>query len=250
MVYGESIHETARSLKMGIFGPPNIERMKAHKNIKGLVKVMRSSKESRLSADAAKALGEIGDASVIQPLLDKYGADHYYSSDVAAGALIEMAGRMQEIDLTSQLLNKWIAELSPKGLMYSGSGVHYDGDDEEFSWEWAKEEQRRIRQREYWDWGAGCRQAAARALGELRDARAVDALVQCLKTHNISSYDDHTRRFAAEALGKIRDPRAIKPLEEALQESEGRVFRDEAITALGKFGVSPPNFRNPINRGK
>jgi HEAT repeat protein len=211
--------------------------MKAHKNLKGLIKVMQSAKDGSRSAEAAKALGEIGDASVIQPLLDEYRAGHYHSSDAAAGALIEMARRTQEVDLTTRLLNEWIAALCPGGLVYSGSLVHYDGDDDEFNREWAKEDQRRIRRRQIWDMGAGRRQAAARALGEMRDARAVDPLVQCLKTHRISSYDDHTRRFAAEALVKIGDPRAIQPLQETLQDID-ESMQGNVIAALKKLGDS------------
>lgn len=209
---------------MSIFGPPSIERMKAHKNLKGLIKVMRSAKNSRLSAEAARALGEIGDASAIQPLLNEYWSEDYYSSDVAAAALVELAGRMKEIDLTARLLHEWTDALEPRGLIYSGSSVHYDGDDEEFNWEWAKEDRRRVRSRELWDMGAGRRQAAARALGELRDPRAVDPLLQCLRTHRFSSYDDHTRQFAVEALERIgaRDPRVIQLLREALGENDKR----------------------------
>ncbi len=105
-----------------------------------------------------------------------------------------------------------------------------------FNWEWAKVERRHIEQEKYWEMGSGRRQAAARALGELGDARAVDTLAQCLKTHKTSSYDDHTRRFAIEALGKIGDPRAIEPLQEALQDRDQSI-RGEAVASLTKLGV-------------
>lgn len=58
------------------------------------------------------------------------------------------------------LLHEWVAALEPKGLVYSGGGVHYDGDDEEFNLAWAKGDQRRIR-----DMGASRREAAARTPG-------------------------------------------------------------------------------------
>jgi len=207
---------------MGIFGPPNIERMKAHKNIKDLIKLMQSAKDSRLCTEAARALGEIGDASAIQPLLNVFWSEDHYFSDVAAAALVELARRTKEIDLTARLLHDWTDALEPQGLVYSGSSVHYDGDDEEFNWQWAKEDRRRVRSREIWDMGAGRRQAAARALGELGDPRAVDPLLQCLKTHRFSSYDDHTRQFAVEALERIgaRDPRVIQLLQEARREDD------------------------------
>lgn len=223
--------------KMSIFGYPNIERMKAHKNLKGLIKVMQSAKDRRLSAEAVKALGEIGDASVIQPLLKVFRSNDYYSSDVAAAALAKLAGRLKESDLTTQLLKEWTAALSPEGLVYFRGSVHYDGDDDDFNRAWAREDQWDFRQMKSWDMGAGRRQAAARALGVLGDARAVEPLVRCLKTHHVSSYDDHTRRYAVEALVKIGDPNSIQLLEEALQNiAEG--IRGDVLSALDRLRIA------------
>lgn len=71
---------------------------------------------------------------------------------------------------------------------------------------------------------------AAEALGELKAAQAVDALIELLR-----SDDDDLRCAAAEALGTIRDARAVVPLIAALDD-EDEYVRQEALLALGSIG--------------
>jgi len=52
---------------MGLF-KPNLEKMKAKKDIKGLIKAMKD-KDNMVRRNAVSALGEIGDASNIDPLI-------------------------------------------------------------------------------------------------------------------------------------------------------------------------------------
>lgn len=63
---------------------------------------------------------------------------------------------------------------------------------------------------------------AARTLGDLGDARAVDSLILALKNKNAG---------AARALGKLKDPRAVEPLIAALGYSGGFLGSD-ASSAL------------------
>jgi HEAT repeat protein len=84
----------------------------------------------------------------------------------------------------------------------------------------------------------GVRQAAARALGEIKDPRAVEPLSAALKDERFS-----VRQAAAEALGKIKDPRAVEPLSAALKDAEGRV-RLAAAEALGK--IKDPRAVEPL----
>jgi HEAT repeat protein len=53
-----------------------------------------------------------------------------------------------------------------------------------------------------------------RALGKMKDPRAVDALHRCL----LEDWDYHVRLNAAYALYYLRDPRSIEPLDKALQD--------------------------------
>ena len=71
---------------------------------------------------------------------------------------------------------------------------------------------------------------AARALGELQAAQAVESLLTALGGESW-----YVRRAAAEALGEIGDRRAVEPLLSALKESDGGV-RQAAAWALGQIG--------------
>jgi hypothetical protein len=100
---------------------------------------------------------------------------------------------MHDTDLSRRLLNKRIFELRLRGLVRSG----YASDpDEDFNWNREKGERRRIEKNREWALDASCRQAAARALGELRDPRAVGPVNQCGETYHMGSYDDQTRLLA------------------------------------------------------
>jgi HEAT repeat protein len=71
------------------------------------------------------------------------------------------------------------------------------------------------------------RQAAARALGKIGDARAVEPLIAALR--------DQHNHVAAEALGQIGDARAVEPLIATLRDQD-RYVRGVAAKALGRIG--------------
>jgi len=71
---------------------------------------------------------------------------------------------------------------------------------------------------------------AARALGEIRDVRAVDPLLDLLKDQNRT-----VRLASARALGFIRDARAVEPLCHALGD-RARMVRNYVAWALGEIG--------------
>ncbi len=79
----------------------------------------------------------------------------------------------------------------------------------------------------------GVRKRAAEALGKLKNATAVDSLIEVLR--NEETWD--VREMAAWALGEIGDARAIDPLNYAsMKDAHGNV-RGEAKKALGKLGM-------------
>ena len=82
--------------------------------------------------------------------------------------------------------------------------------------------------------GGIARPAAAKALGQLGDARAVKPLLAALKD-NKWSWSSRLRETAAEALGKLGDARAVEPLIAALKDKELSV-RLAAAGALGELG--------------
>jgi len=73
--------------------------------------------------------------------------------------------------------------------------------------------------------------SAAYALGEMRDAAAVPALISALQNDC-----NHMRRIAAHALGKIGDERAVMPLAEVLRTEQPLAVQASVIMSLGKIG--------------
>jgi HEAT repeat protein len=79
------------------------------------------------------------------------------------------------------------------------------------------------------DWGWWVRESAAKALSKLGDPGRL-ALIQALKDE-----DENVRKAAAEALGELGDRRAVPALIQALKDEDGSV-RGAAAWALGKLG--------------
>jgi hypothetical protein len=50
------------SFLQGLFDPPNIEKMKANRDLQGLIKALEYQKDASVRSGAAKALGELKDA--------------------------------------------------------------------------------------------------------------------------------------------------------------------------------------------
>jgi len=81
------------------------------------------------------------------------------------------------------------------------------------------------------DENAAVRLAAVESLGNLSDPRAVDALVQALRTDT----DPQVREAAAEALGEIDSPRAVPGLIAALGSEKVGAVRAKIAWALGEI---------------
>jgi HEAT repeats len=71
---------------------------------------------------------------------------------------------------------------------------------------------------------------AAQALGRSSDSRALDALLATLKDS-----DRSVRQAVADALGEFRNPKAIEPLLQAAMEDRDRDVRESAGEALSRF---------------
>ena len=54
---------------MPLFGPPNVEKLKAKGNVKGLIKALGYQKDEQLRQLAAEALGQTRDARAVKPLI-------------------------------------------------------------------------------------------------------------------------------------------------------------------------------------
>ena len=81
------------------------------------------------------------------------------------------------------------------------------------------------------------REAAVSDLGNLRDARAVEPLIDALNGYENSLQnveDADARMMAAKVLGNLNDTRAVEPLIDALGNDPYFITRSFAAEALGK----------------
>jgi HEAT repeat protein len=128
---------------MGIFGEPNIEKMKAKRDVEGLIKVLkRQERYSPVAWDAIKALGEIGDTEVVECLIQTLKDKKWIARERAIYAL-EKVGDERAIEVLIGVL---------KGTVQSFNNLAFNVQD-----------------------------GAARALGRIGDARAVDPLIRAVK---------------------------------------------------------------------
>jgi HEAT repeat protein len=184
---------------MGLFGPPNVDRLEAKRDIKGLVKALeyrnkalKYRKGKRVCIWAADALAKIGDPSAVEPLIAALKDSDSEVRGSAAHALGKIADPLAAEPL--------IAALGDKRCGPLGAGNVCD--------------------------------AAAIALVEI-GAAAVEPLIAALKNS-----DSEVRSSAADALGEIGDSRAVEPLVAALDVTDWSVHRRVAA-ALDKLAWSP-----------
>jgi HEAT repeat protein len=91
---------------MPLFGPPNIEKLKARCDVAGLIKALGYEKDFRIRQGAANALGEIGDARAVEPLLTAILDSNWF---VRLGAIkaLEAIGDIRVVEPLVPLLNHW-----------------------------------------------------------------------------------------------------------------------------------------------
>jgi len=209
-----------------LFGPPDVEKLTAKRDVKGLIKALgykKSQQESgKTRADAVKALGQIGDNCAVEPLIAALNDVNEYVRQAAAEVLGELkdtraikplivAFNDKDKDLRRALAEALVkigasaVELLITAL--KGYGLEYN---------------------KY------VRQAAAEVLGELKDTRAIEPLIVTL-----NDKDKDVGRAAAEALAIIGAP-ALEPLIAALKgRGEMRQTLAEVLVKIGAPAVKP-----------
>jgi HEAT repeat protein len=254
-----------------LFGPPNIEKLKAERDIAGLVKAVGykksiyksavSGRESESRA-AAIALGEIGDARAVEPLialLEDENSLVKMNAAVALGGIGKPAVEPLIAILTDE--NSVAHEYAARALGMTGDARAIDPLITDLG-----DESPSVRKNAAWALGmtgdaravkplaaalrdkdSSVRMAAAVALGAFGDARAVKPLVAGLKarTGKTGSKDWVTRKNAAIALGKIGDARAVEPLIDALKDchDELRSYSIAQSVGVGLSGFSQNQVR-------
>jgi HEAT repeat protein len=230
---------------MGLFGPPNIEKMKARREVQGLIKALGYEKDSHVPRDAVKALGElkdaravaalvlmlntnlceiaiealgkIGDRGPVQPLLAVLdnGKLKIHLRMAAMQALLRIGALDELIHAVPKYRQSYpsLYDRTMDALVNVGTPAI-----ETFCALLKRQDK------------AETRLTAAVALGRIENARAVEPLITALQDP-----DANVRKAVAEALGSIGDHRAAEPLIAALKDRDLSV-RITVVDALKKIG--------------
>jgi len=199
---------------MGLFGPPNVEKMKAKRDVEGLIKALGYQKDASVRQAAAGALGQMRDPRAVQPLIAALKDSDRHVPETAAEALVKIGTPAVEPLIVA------LKDSDSNVRRLAAGALGQIGD--------ARAVEPLIAARTDSNWEL--RQAAARALEQIGDARAVEPLVAALKASK-----GFVRHAAAGALAKIGDARSFEPLVAALKDSNEFV-RKEAAEGLAKIG--------------
>jgi HEAT repeat protein len=224
---------------VGLFGEPNVEKMKARKNVRGLIKALGYQKDYGVRRVAAEALGEIGDPRAVDPLTNALNDDKVVRraairalGEIGAPAVVPLTNALKDgkevvRGAAAEVLVK-IGAPAVEPLIAALTDKH-----EDVRWTvaealdkigWLPDEG--ANGVAYWvakrEWDQCVLIGAPRAVAPLTNALKDDVV--------------GVREAAAKALGKIGDPRAVEPLILALK-NDARVVREAAAFALGKIGA-------------
>ena len=226
-----------------LFGPPNIRKMKARRDILGLVRVFATCKDWRYRA-AGDELLKIADASAVEPIINvlienaqyalaepqyKYFREQYLCA--RAVLILEIIGDARAVEPLIATLKKGVWQ-AVEALAKIGDRRAVEPLIEALS--------RATEDRDWFICGS-----IAKALARFNDSRAVDPLILALVNGNRyvrPSYDYSRSELEAcaeiaKALGKFGDPRAVEPLIDALKKVRGTgALSCRAAEALGKIG--------------
>lgn len=212
---------------MPLFGPPNVERLKAKKDIQGLADALAYQKDARLRNDAARALGELADARAVEPLFLALSDADAPVRDSAGQALMRV-GLPAASRLVATLRNPRSPLRVAAARLLGGIGG-------------SEAMQALLEAADDPDWHV--REAATEALGSFRDAKAIKALLVGLK-----DLDWNVCAAAARALGRLKEASAVIRLVETLKHAhpEVRQATREALAKMGEAAIEPlfPAFKD------
>jgi len=233
------------------FFKPNIEKLKAERNAKGLIKALQNQ-DSSIRGKAAEALGEIGSQETFGPLIAALNDPHHYPAKSAFRALLKL-GKADHKEVYSALsaasqehLEEFLfcGEEAIRVLRASGAKIplekliyHYEEDMGQIG-DWIASfgetavDELLNNLENLQDWGDGHEEIAI-LLGQLGDKRAVRPLIKLLQHERFA-----VRQAAAESLGLLANQSAIEPLKRLLKDDYESVIKS-AHASLKKIGWEP-----------
>jgi len=210
---------------MALFGPPNIIKMEAKRDLKGLLKALEYKKDYHVRMAAVDALGRIGDRSAVEPLILMLEDCNSNLREAAVKALVKIDDTNTEeilidflknsvlkdnyelFDALDKINNPCVVEVLIASLKFTDTHA---------------------------------RRHAARILGHFRDPRSVESLITAIQDR-----DERVREVAVDALGRVGDARAIEPLITALHDNDAGVRR-AVVDALNRLGWRPGRDENEV----
>jgi HEAT repeat protein len=202
---------------MGLFGPPDVGKLKAKRDVKGLINALGYRKEPTIQRAAAEALGALGDTRAAPALIAALKSG-YSSADlrqVTAVALGQIGDARAVEALVDALKDKErnVREAAAEALVRIGAPA--------------------IPSLIAAAQDPAVRGDVVKALGQI-GAPAVEPLIAALKDG-----DESVRDAAAVVLGQAGDPRAVEPLIATFKEEHWSYVRDDlpAAQALGQIGA-------------
>jgi len=224
-------------------GEPNIEKMKAKRDVKGLIKALRN-KKADIRSKAAQALGEIGDARAMEPLLSSL-RDGDRNMRWQAGEALEELGWVpkNEVERITSLvaMRRWDELVNAQEPFIRALLTAYEKADWRLIpyplaalWEIGKPAvPTLVDTLKDKSASRAARGVAGQALGGIDDPRGIEALVAFYIDK--TEHKDH-REVVGLAL-ELQDERALAPMMSALM--SGKLIFDvfaQTATILGHMG--------------
>lgn len=202
---------------MGLFGPPNIEKLRRKSDVEAVIKILEKSKynkDDNFRREAIEALGFIGDARAVELLIQALNDKSEDIRESAASSLGKIKDIRAVIPLIQMLKDK---DRSVRKSAASSLGEIGDESMVEPLIQKLKDKDRFVRQH------------AAAILKKIGDAKTIGLLIQALNDE-----DNIVRAYAAEILGEIGDTKAVEALKQALKDKD-KLVREDAARALKKI---------------
>jgi HEAT repeat protein len=106
---------------MPLFAAPNIEKLKARRDVEDLIRAIHYRDNWRVSLAAVRALGEIGDARAAAPLINELNSDYWGMRLAAAEALGDLGNKRAIEPLIGLLMLRQKRATTPPGTTGTGA---------------------------------------------------------------------------------------------------------------------------------
>lgn len=234
---------------MNLFGPPDVEKMKARRDVQGLIKALGYQKGESWDAKnirqgAARTLGELGDLRAVGPLSAALGDSDFLVRMFAAESLGKigdtraaqaLTDSLQDSDSTVRaVVAKALGGLGDSGAIAALAAMLVSESDKVVCLDAAE-----ALDKLGWNPDACDTNAAWYFIAKEEWEKCVEIGLPAVEPL-IAILEDarwiHKSFNAAWVLGKIGDMRAVKPLINALQTARDERVRFAAAEALGQIG--------------